>query len=1415
MSEEQEKTLNLLVQLATKFHGELAGQEAVFRQADALLLFDTRGQQPDLKKLTDQQLRDMFDAGRSREDINKMPERHKLSPTMLAERDIRSDRGPESKRANKALDQPEVIVPASREYLENAVGEWMKSINYDPNPRDMIMNAARLCEGVELDLEKKIEALEINYKALQKSVLDQSGEPFRNSGVEDIIRDLKSQKTAFKQRARDFVIEHSNSAARLGVEYAAKHGITADDVSNEIELAGRFDSESIKDLTGCNIQGLDLSKSDLSRTKIDALTLSLAEGLDSVQGVDPKVLVSAQTMKKHTERLADVTRRLEMLNDKSGVVANLRNIRHGGVDGERKHLLKEIDKANGALLQTRARLISERQAQIEVEAPANEFEPRTTYQFGGGIARRQGEAKDPRLEALQASETFKVDAEVALNEQGTQLAFAKTQIGSKSERMKKEGAAEHQVIHTRELEASSLNNLAALFGTAQAVDAAETFKKKEAALGSPISSMLTRSVATSVVDETLGMNIMAKEKFGVMQDGQVVGISVGVPGSAILVRPGNIEEYESFLDIDYKEPALQKGFYDLQAQDFITGQIDRHSGNIFVDPHTGQVSGIDNDMAFPTIDREQMVGSNGLNAKAVSGMPQFLHSETADKIEALDPEDLRIALQSIQSPDGVAPLEPAAIDGAVQRLKDLQAEIKVMRKEGRVVSTFNDDTFRLAMERQQAVGMDALSPRTSYLATAVLEQNKSLGMGNKRIPIKKNDVPEQRPRGAELTAYQAMVADARNQFAANPEQIQDAGLAAVISTGQGRVAQLQNQLNELDRNMAESLKQLNEARGAGQRKVIAGLEKELDKTQQARQETLQKLRSEQQNVSRALDVVVAPLKPTFATQARIGNPKVQVEQPQNQVKAGGSQAEIGVQGNTNEAQQAEVATRQQFVLDLLQSTAESNKVKLETLNILEGEQIKDPDRLRRNARNNRADAGASRLAGDQMAGAVEREKLSESDALAVEGTLEQLGEGSELEVNKMYARGNELEALAEVQDRFAEVSEVIMKGGQPTQEQLEGFGAAVQAYSECSAKALETTQAVSASIEQRIKTGLQRAVGPLLEEKGYTPAEEAATIAAITAVAMDVDIMKLRDTDERADLYVSEMVEGIKNSNFDYPGGNKVHAAVYQAFDAAAVRMPDESLVIKPAGGGQTFNEKRANEHIEKALADHQLPAGEPLLGQDRSAALVAQLENGQKRMAAYESKIAAHAAQKNELHDLNKHLEALEAKKEHLQNNASKGEKIKAILKNGLNGTSAEIKKIDQQIAATRDAIEAVQAGMNIDQQKAGLRDLGREARQAGREVKKLEKAEQIIAKASYKGALDDMGIAGLTDSERDALIQKANKAINVREALKPQEQQLRQKSEELKADEKKASKAVSVRERMRPQGAPAAGGHRGGHSV
>lgn len=238
-------------------------------------------------------------------------------------------------------------------------------------------------------------------------------------------------------------------------------------------------------------------------------------------------------------------------------------------------------------------------------------------------------------------------------------------------------------------------------------------------------NLLARAVASHEVDKLIGLNVCAQEKFGQDEQGNLVGISVQCDGAGVRSQYGQNDWGESttaFLDIDYADTNIQKGLYDLEALDYITGQIDRHQGNIFVDPDTGKVTGIDNDLAFPEVDRDDMIATGeDLTKKAVHGMPKMMHQDTAAKLAAINPEDLRKTLEAVQSPDGTQSLSPAEIDGAVGRLEALKKEIDANPSRIQVVPQFDENTYRQSVQTQQqeaqnsGLGTDAKN--TSYIGS--------------------------------------------------------------------------------------------------------------------------------------------------------------------------------------------------------------------------------------------------------------------------------------------------------------------------------------------------------------------------------------------------------------------------------------------------------------------------------------------------------------------------------------------------------------------------------------------------------------------------------------------------------------------------------------------------------------------------
>lgn len=207
--------------------------------------------------------------------------------------------------------------------------------------------------------------------------------------------------------------------------------------------------------------------------------------------------------------------------------------------------------------------------------------------------------------------------------------------------------------------------------------------------------LLTRAVAAYQLDSMLGLNSIAEEKFGRMKDGQLMGISVQASGKGVYAIENN---ENTVLDIDYSDPRIQRGLSDLEISDYITGQTDRHLGNVFVDPTTGKVTGIDNDLCFPEISRVDLMKDNEVASKSIVGMPKRMHEETAQRLLNTDPQALEDMLRRTRT-KGAQPLSEEAITGAANRLRELQAELgKGQGSSIRVVKQFDQQTYQDALD---------------------------------------------------------------------------------------------------------------------------------------------------------------------------------------------------------------------------------------------------------------------------------------------------------------------------------------------------------------------------------------------------------------------------------------------------------------------------------------------------------------------------------------------------------------------------------------------------------------------------------------------------------------------------------------------------------------------------------------------
>ncbi len=219
-------------------------------------------------------------------------------------------------------------------------------------------------------------------------------------------------------------------------------------------------------------------------------------------------------------------------------------------------------------------------------------------------------------------------------------------------------------------------------------------------------NLIARQVLSSRLNRELKFNVVADEVFSTDTDGNVLGITGKAGGTQVMqseavspfvhnfLKKDGSFDYSDVIDsiqihapIDFGDPQVQKNLSDLQLMDALTGQLDRHLGNIFIDETGKQVTGIDNDMAFP-VDRARPLGSNVLaHFDEVNGKLVYLQEQidrgSAEKILGLDENRLRDILSG--RPDDPERLEEAAVNHAITRLRAMKAKIQELKKAGKLI----------------------------------------------------------------------------------------------------------------------------------------------------------------------------------------------------------------------------------------------------------------------------------------------------------------------------------------------------------------------------------------------------------------------------------------------------------------------------------------------------------------------------------------------------------------------------------------------------------------------------------------------------------------------------------------------------------------------------------------------------------
>ena len=179
-----------------------------------------------------------------------------------------------------------------------------------------------------------------------------------------------------------------------------------------------------------------------------------------------------------------------------------------------------------------------------------------------------------------------------------------------------------------------------------------------------------------------------------MRNGQLGNVSAMVGGRALVENKTDKKSGETVSqDLakieDPKDPAYQRSMANLGVIDYLTGQVDRHGGNIFYDPATGSVKGIDNDLAFGQFNHQNAQGA-GYGA-ALEGLPKQIDAETAKVIRDMSEDEFRASISPRNGdPQG---LEKAEIDKAVERFHKMKAHIAQLSKAGLLVQQWDDQTY--------------------------------------------------------------------------------------------------------------------------------------------------------------------------------------------------------------------------------------------------------------------------------------------------------------------------------------------------------------------------------------------------------------------------------------------------------------------------------------------------------------------------------------------------------------------------------------------------------------------------------------------------------------------------------------------------------------------------------------------------
>jgi len=207
-----------------------------------------------------------------------------------------------------------------------------------------------------------------------------------------------------------------------------------------------------------------------------------------------------------------------------------------------------------------------------------------------------------------------------------------------------------------------------------------------------------RSVAMYRLDQLLGAGVTARTEFATSggKMGTTMEKAKGTKASEIQFATNKDRQAESPGSVNLEDETLQRCLNRLQILDAIAGQLDRHTGNYFVQVGPGGevtgVTGIDLDMAFG----EDLDDPSGKVQGSLSwrGMPPQIDEAFGLAILRVNPSDINAALKGLLSEKEIA--------ATINRFKAVQNQILNAKSKNGLVKKWDDKT--LSGDREQGEG---------------------------------------------------------------------------------------------------------------------------------------------------------------------------------------------------------------------------------------------------------------------------------------------------------------------------------------------------------------------------------------------------------------------------------------------------------------------------------------------------------------------------------------------------------------------------------------------------------------------------------------------------------------------------------------------------------------------------------------